>query len=134
MEANTVLIRLDQVGKWFIEGGATRVVLQHVCTTLGRREFVVLLGRSGSGKSTLLNVISGIDTPSSGRIWIDDQEMTGLSERDRTLFRRQKIGFIFQFFNLIPTLTVLENLLLPLELNGRYSRDDRARAIDLLEQ
>ncbi len=76
------------------------------------------MGRSGSGKSTLLNLISGIDRPDAGQVWVGDQELTGLDERARTLFRRRNIGFVFQFFNLIPTLTVMENVTLPLELGG----------------
>ncbi|MEO7838783.1 MAG: ABC transporter ATP-binding protein, partial [Anaerolineales bacterium] len=72
---------------------------------------------SGSGKSTLLNLISGIDVPDNGQVWVDGQDLTTLSERERTLFRRAQIGFVFQFFNLIPTLTVGENVSLPLELN-----------------
>ncbi len=95
-------------------------------------EFVVLIGKSGSGKSTLLNLVSGIDTPSSGEIWVAGQSLTQRTERERTLFRREHVGFIFQFFNLVPTLTVLENLLLPLELNGRTGKHDRDRAHDLL--
>ena len=85
-------------------------------------EFVALLGRSGSGKSTLLNLISGIDRPDGGQVWVGGQELTAMGERERTLFRRKHIGFIFQFFNLIPTLTVLENVTLPLELNGASSQ------------
>jgi putative ABC transport system ATP-binding protein len=84
----------------------------------GRGELAVLLGKSGSGKSTLLNLVSGIDTPSGGEIWVDGQALTRMAERERTLFRRRSVGFVFQFFNLVPTLTVRENLLLPLELNG----------------
>ena len=89
-------------------------------------EFIALLGRSGSGKSTLLNLVSGIDRADAGQIWVGGQELTALGERERTLFRRQQIGFIFQFFNLIPTLTVLENVTLPLELGG-HPRRPRAR-------
>jgi putative ABC transport system ATP-binding protein len=94
----------------------------------------VLLGKSGSGKSTLLNLISGIDTPSGGAVWVDGQDLTRLSERERTLFRRRSIGFIFQFFNLVPTLTVLENVLLPLELNGRSGPAARAAAMAMLAE
>ena len=90
-------------------------------------EFVALLGRSGSGKSTLLNLLSGIDRPDAGQIWVGGQELTALGERERTLFRRRQIGFIFQFFNLIPTLTVLENVTLPLELDGAPRKDAAAR-------
>ena len=92
-----------------------------------------MLGRSGSGKSTLLNVISGIDRPDGGQVWIGGQELTGISERDRTLFRRKHIGFVFQFFNLIPTLTVLENVTLPVELNGASQKMARHQAEPLLD-
>src|SRR5690606_11949207 len=93
------LIRLERISKSFIEGGHERVVLHEMSATFGQGEFVVLIGKSGSGKSTLLNLVSGIDTPSSGTIWVADQALTELSERERTLFRRKNIGFIFQFFN-----------------------------------
>jgi putative ABC transport system ATP-binding protein len=128
------LIRLDRVGKSFEEGGRQRIVLHQVSAEFARGEFVVLIGKSGSGKSTLLNLVSGIDTPSSGDVWVAGRRLAQLSEHERTLFRRKQIGFIFQFFNLVPTLTVYENLLLPLELNGRTSGADRDRALDLLGQ
>jgi putative ABC transport system ATP-binding protein len=96
-------------------------------------EFVAILGKSGSGKSTLLNLISGIDLADSGTICVDGIDMTALSERERTLFRRHKIGFVFQFFNLIPTLTVMENVSLPGELSGKPVREARERAEKLLE-
>jgi len=102
--------------------------------TINTGELVVLVGRSGSGKSTLLNLISGIDLPSSGEVWVAGSEVSALDEHHRTLFRRRSIGFIFQFFNLLPTLTVEENLLLPLELNGRVSAADRDRALALLDE
>ncbi|HEY3228216.1 MAG TPA: ABC transporter ATP-binding protein [Roseiflexaceae bacterium] len=128
------LIRLDRISKSFEEGGRERVVLHEVSAAFAPGEFVVLIGKSGSGKSTLLNLVSGIDTPTAGEVWAAGQALTRLSERERTLFRRENIGFIFQFFNLVQTLTVLENLLLPLELNGRTSARDRAHALDLLDQ
>jgi len=108
------------------------VVLRGVDLAVQRGTFVAVVGRSGSGKSTLLNLIGGIDTPTSGAICIDGTILTGLGERDRTLFRRRHVGFIFQFFNLVSTLTVEENLLLPLELVGRTGRAARSRASDLL--
>jgi putative ABC transport system ATP-binding protein len=128
------LIRLDRISKSFEEAGRQRVVLHEVSAEFAPGEFVVLIGKSGSGKSTLLNLVSGIDTPTSGEVWVGGKALTQLAERERTLFRREQIGFIFQFFNLVQTLTVFENLLLPLELNGRTSTNDRAHALDLLEQ
>ncbi|MBK9710722.1 MAG: ABC transporter ATP-binding protein [Kouleothrix sp.] len=128
------LIRLDRICKSFEEAGRERVVLHEVSATFAPGEFVVLIGKSGSGKSTLLNLVSGIDTPTAGDVWVAGKDLTRLSEQERTLFRRKHIGFIFQFFNLVQTLTVLENLLLPLELNGRTAPSDRAHALDLLAQ
>jgi len=132
--ASEPLLRLDRISKSFMEAGRERVVLHEVSAAFGTGEFVVLIGKSGSGKSTLLNLVSGIDMPSGGEVWVAGQELTRLSEHERTLFRRRNIGFIFQFFNLVQTLTVLENLLLPLELNGRTTARDRAAALDLLAQ
>jgi len=116
------------------KGGRDRVVLDDLSVTLGAGEFVVLLGPSGSGKSTLLNLISGIDLPDAGTIQVAGRELTRLSERDRTLFRRRHLGFVFQFFNLLPTLTVKENLLLPIELKGRVDAAADARARGLLDR
>jgi putative ABC transport system ATP-binding protein len=95
-------------------------------------EFVAILGKSGSGKSTLLNLLSGIDQVDSGKIWIAGREVTSLPERQRTLFRRENIGFVFQFFNLIQTLTVWENIILPAELSNKR-QDYASRARTLLE-
>ena len=89
---------------------------------------------AASGKSTLLNLLGGIDQPDAGTIRLAGKELNHLSERDRTLFRRDHIGFVFQFFNLVPTLTVEENLLLPLELQGRVNRDQRLRCKQLLAE
>ncbi|GAC1536982.1 MAG: ABC transporter ATP-binding protein [Herpetosiphon sp.] len=128
------LVCIDGISKSFTEGAQTRTVLHEVTTSLARREFAVLLGKSGSGKSTLLNLLGGIDTPSAGRITIDGVVLTHLNEHARTLFRRKNIGFIFQFYNLLPTLTVLENILLPVELNHRLTKQDHAYALHLLDQ
>ena len=110
-------LRFHDLSKSYYEGDLRRVVLQSAHAEFQAGEITAILGKSGSGKSTLLNLISGIDAPDSGQVWVDGQELTALSERERTLFRRARIGFIFQFFNLIPTLTVGENISLPLELN-----------------
>ena len=129
------LITLQDLTKVYQEGDRTHPVFRQVNLSIHSGECTVLLGRSGSGKSTLLNLVSGIDQPTSGEVIFSTAQgevnLTRLSERERTLFRRVHIGFIFQFFNLIPTLTVEENLLLPLELNGRMA--DRHQAYDLLD-
>jgi putative ABC transport system ATP-binding protein len=128
------LIELRNLTKDYDEGDRRRLVLCEASATIDRGELAVLIGRSGSGKSTLLNLLSGIDLPSSGAVVIDGIEISSLSERERTLFRRDRIGFVFQFFNLIPTLTVEENLLLPLELKGKVDSGDRRAALDLLAE
>ncbi len=126
-------LRFENLSKSYQEGDRTRVVLQNADAQFARGEFVAILGRSGSGKSTLLNLLSGIDRADSGRLWLGDQELSALDDRQRTLFRRRNIGFVFQFFNLIPTLTVWENVVLPLELNGARSAEIRQRAEPLLD-
>jgi ABC-type lipoprotein export system ATPase subunit len=128
------LIELRNLTKDYLEGSRRRMVLCDANLTIERGEFAVLIGRSGTGKSTLLNLLSGIDQPSSGEVVIDGVAISSLSERERTLFRRDKIGFVFQFFNLIPTLTVEENLLLPMELKGRIGPEQRRSALALLEE
>ncbi len=126
------IIELQAVSKSYREAGRSHVVLDRIDLRVERGELVVLLGKSGSGKSTLLNLLAGIDHPDSGSVAVAGTEITGLSERERTIFRRRHIGFVFQFFNLLPTLTVLENLLLPLELEGRIGGRDRNRCLEML--
>ncbi len=126
-------IRLIGLSKAYQEGNRRRVVLENASVEFGRGEFVALLGRSGSGKSTLLNLVSGIDRADAGEIWVGDQELTRMAERERTLFRRRHIGFVFQFFNLIPTLSVLENVTLPLELGGASPKAAAAAVEPLLD-
>ena len=129
---STPLVQLSELTKVYREGGQERAVLTNVNATVMPGELAVLLGPSGSGKSTLLNLISGIDLPSSGDVLIDSTNLTALTEKKRTLFRRKHIGLVFQFFNLIATLTVLENLLLPLNLNGKTGKEAEERAMNLL--
>jgi len=125
---------LQELSKSYQEGERVRLVLQEASAEFFKGEFSAILGKSGSGKSTLLNLISGIDRADQGSIWLEGRELTALDERQRTLFRRQHIGFIFQFFNLIPTLTVLENVTLPLELNGVEPGQAANHAAGLLEE
>ncbi|MFN8499575.1 MAG: ABC transporter ATP-binding protein [Anaerolineae bacterium] len=127
------IIRLENVTKVYVEAGQSHNVLDNVSAAFAPGEFVVLLGKSGSGKSTLLNLVSGIDSPSSGDIWVSGQSITRMGDRERTIFRRNHIGFVFQFFNLIPTLTVQENVLLPVDLAGG-GKDGRQRGLELLER
>ena len=127
-------VELRHLGKTYREGEAERVVLRDVSLTIAGGEIVVLVGRSGSGKSTLLNLIAGIDRPTAGTVAVNGTDLTALDEGARTRFRRRHIGFVFQFFNLIPLLTVEENLLLPLDLNGRADEKGVARARALLER
>ena len=128
------MLELRHVSKSYREAETRRVVLVDVDFTVARGEFVAVTGRSGTGKSTLLNLISGIDVPDSGSIWLDGVELTALGERERTLKRRHAVGFVFQFFNLIPTLSVAENLMLPLELIGCPPETAVGRVGALLER
>ncbi len=129
---NGAVVRLRGLSKAYEEAGKQTIILHALDAQISEGDFVVLLGKSGSGKSTLLNLIGGIDKPSEGEVWVKDTNLTTLSERDLTLFRREHIGFVFQFFNLIPTLTALENVSLPLELRGRDRRAGEKRAKELL--
>jgi putative ABC transport system ATP-binding protein len=129
----TPLVELRGLERRFPEGDRILTVLDGASADIHEGEFVVLLGPSGSGKSTVLNLVSGIDTPDAGSVRIAGTAVTALSERERTLFRRRHVGFVFQFYNLLPTLTVLENLLLPLELKGDVGPSERERAFGLLE-
>jgi putative ABC transport system ATP-binding protein len=128
------LVRIKNLSKTFQEGDRSRTVLDTLNANFQEGEFAILLGKSGSGKSTLLNLISGIEKPTAGDIIIGDVPITRLRERERTLYRRDHIGFVFQFFNLIPTLTVLENVTLPQELAGRSSRSANEAALNLLAE
>ena len=127
-------IRIENLSKSFKEGDQSRQVLNGCSLTISKSEFIAIIGKSGTGKSTLLNLISGIDQVDDGKIHLDDQCLTEMDEHHRTLFRRREIGFIFQFFNLIPTLTVLENVTLPLELTGVSLTEAQNRATQLLDE
>jgi putative ABC transport system ATP-binding protein len=128
------LVELQGVTKSYREGESERVVLSGVDLTLRTGDFAVLLGRSGSGKSTLLNLVSGMDTPTAGIVRLGGRSVHDLREDERTKLRRRSIGFVFQAFNLLPTLTVEQNVRLPLELNGRKPAEQSAAALGLLER
>jgi putative ABC transport system ATP-binding protein len=126
------VIRLANVSKTF-EGKRQVTALDGIDLAIGRGEMVSIIGPSGSGKSTLLNLIGGLDTATSGQIEIDAQRLSGLSDDELTRLRRDKIGFIFQFFNLLPTLTALENVSIPLHLRGWPKKRIEERARELLD-
>ncbi len=133
MHNSSAFIKIRQLARGYSEGEQRRIIFAGLDLDIERGAFIALLGQSGSGKSTLLNLLGGIDLPDAGRIELNGQILTDLHERDRTRFRRRHIGFVFQFFNLIPTLTAEENLLLPLELNGLVMAEHRDRALELLD-
>lgn len=128
------IVSIRNLCKTYHEGDRSLRVLEGVSLDIAAGEFFAVLGASGSGKSTLLNLLSGIDRPDSGQIRIDGSDITPFNDRQLTLFRRDHIGIVFQFFNLIPTLTVRENITLPRELGGGNRRRAATRADDLLEQ
>ena len=132
--SRTPAVRLENVSKRFTEGHDLRTVFDQLSIRFEEKEFVALVGKSGSGKSTLLNLISGIDKPDQGAVFVGNTCINAVGERERTLFRRDHIGFVFQFFHLIPVLTVMENVTLPMELAGASVRDARKAAVFLLEK
>jgi putative ABC transport system ATP-binding protein len=125
------VIDLDRVTRQF-EGKRHVIALQEVTLSIPRGEMVSIVGPSGSGKSTLLNLVGGLDRPTSGQVRVDNEALAGLSDDDLTRIRRDKIGFIFQFFNLLPTLSCLENVGLPLHLRGWSRVRVNERATELL--
>ncbi len=127
-------IRLIQVSKRYGPPDREAVVLDRVDARFEPGEHVVIIGRSGSGKSTLLNLVGGLDVPSSGDVLLDNRSLVQMGEAERALIRRREIGFVFQAFNLIPTLTVRENLLVPLQLNGVSWSDGIGRVAALMKQ
>lgn len=126
-------IRLTNLGRSYVEGARRQIVLENLNAEFLQGETVALRGRSGSGKSTLLNLISGIDAPDKGDVEVAGQNITKMSERDRTLFRRKHVGFVYQAFNLVPTLTVADNVRLVLELNGVEEAEAGKRVGELLK-
>lgn len=126
-------LRLVDLSKAYYDGRQSRTVLDRTCFQFKKGEFAAILGKSGSGKTTLLNLISGIDRSDAGSVFLGDMNLTEMSETERTILRRRKVGFIFQFFNLIPTLSIWENVSLPLELNNMMDRTGIERATSLLE-
>jgi putative ABC transport system ATP-binding protein len=130
-ESRTAVIDARGIGKVYAMGEVEVHALRGVDLTMYEGEFIVLLGASGSGKSTLLNIIGGLDVPSEGRVFYREQELSGGDERQLTIYRREHVGFVFQFYNLIPSLTAKENVALVTDISGDRALDPR-EALELV--
>ncbi len=132
---DTHLIELRQITKTFESGAGSFTALKQVNLLIGRGEFVAIVGKSGSGKSTLLNIVAGIDRPTSGEVVVSRTAVHSLNESQTAVWRGKTIGVIFQFFQLLPTLTVVENVMLPMDFCRTYPfRERQRRAMELLER
>src|SRR3954451_7402420 len=124
-------VRAEELTKVYGTESAEVVALDNVSVDFAKAQFTAIMGPSGSGKSTLLHCLAGLDAPTSGSVWLGDTEITALNDRDLTLLRRDRVGFIFQAFNLLPTLTAAQNITLPLDIAGR--KPDREWADRVIE-
>ena len=114
----------EQLTKYYKQHNIVEKALNGVDLTIAQGDFIAVIGSSGSGKTTLLNILGGLDEPTAGKVWVHNQDISKLSRKERTIFRRRNIGFIFQNYNLVSHLSVLENILLPLRLDGRMIDQD----------
>jgi putative ABC transport system ATP-binding protein len=127
------MIELRRITRRYRQGESPVIALNQVDLQIQGKAFVAIVGESGSGKSTLLHLLGGLDKPDEGEILVDGWSLTSANEKELTQYRRTRLGFVFQFFNLLPTLNVLENVCLPLQLQGRKEKEIRQRALELLE-
>jgi len=133
-----IILQTENLTKIYGEGDASVKAVDDVALSIDKGESVAIVGSSGSGKSTLIHLVAGVDYPSSGRVVIDEREITSLNESDLAIFRRRNIGIVYQFYNLISALTVEENVMLPYLLDNRKTDDERLenllRAVGLLDK
>ena len=123
------VLEVKELTKKYGQGESEVIALDHVSFSVERGEFVAIIGASGSGKSTLMNMIGGLDHPTGGSVIIEENDITSMSEDELAIFRRRNLGIIYQFYNLIPTLTAEENIALPWKLDGRKENKKRLAAI-----
>lgn len=135
MSRNNSLIAIEgkNITKQYHVGAVDTVVLKNISLKIERGEFVSIMGPSGSGKSTLLYILSGLDNPTGGNVLINGRDIAGLDDNKKSILRRRNIGFVFQFYNLIPNLNVEENILLPVLLDGKNMKDYKRKLNDILE-
>ncbi len=126
------MIHTEKLTKTYLKAGQAIDAIHEVDLSVAPGEFVAIIGPSGSGKSTLLNLIAGLDKPTSGRVWVEGQEVSALDEERLARWRGRAVGIVFQFFQLLPTLTALENVMLAMELSGRFRGERRERALACL--
>jgi putative ABC transport system ATP-binding protein len=127
-----VIARVSHLSKSYGSGPITVAALDDVSVGIRTGEFTAIMGPSGSGKSSLMHIMAGLDSASEGRVWIGDTDITNLTDTELTLIRRRRVGFVFQSFNLVPTLDIRGNIMLPFELDGRVPSDDEHGWIDQL--
>ncbi len=134
-KADRALIELENVGKMYRNAAGEYLALDRIDLSLGRGEYLAVVGKSGSGKSTLINMITGIDRPTGGKIFVGGTAVHELTESQAAVWRGRNVGLVFQFFQLLPTLTAVENIMLPMDFGNTYPPGERkARALRLLEQ
>jgi putative ABC transport system ATP-binding protein len=128
------MLKVKDIKRQFKSGDTIVVAVNNVSLEVSEGKFVSIIGRSGSGKSTLLSLMGALDKPTSGSIEIDNQDITKLSDHDLIKYRCEKIGFVFQSYNLVPNLTAVENVMLPMEFDGVAKRERKSRAQKMLDQ
>ncbi|MEM2969411.1 MAG: ABC transporter ATP-binding protein [Candidatus Bathyarchaeia archaeon] len=134
MSFSASMVRLQNVYKVYKTGEAEIVALKDVSFNVDRGEYVTILGPSGSGKSTMLNIIGGLDRPTKGAVYVDGEDLQRLRDSKLARFRAEKVGFVFQFFNLIPTFTAFENIMVPAEILGLKREESKERAKMLIRK